>query len=92
MKTIDIEAREYFDKANGNSYFSARVTIDWTLPTERTIYVPFQYGYGTQSLYSSLQAAGAPALSRCEEQGITVNHSIRERCKQKDVKAWGQPE
>lgn len=45
MKTVDVKAKEWFDKINGNSYFSARIIIDYTLPTEQTIYLPFQYGY-----------------------------------------------
>lgn len=48
MKTIDITAKEWFDKVNGNSYFSAQITIDYSLPTQQTIYLPFQYGYGEQ--------------------------------------------
>lgn len=42
MKHIEIRAKEWFDKANGNSYFSARIYID----NEQVAILPFQYGYG----------------------------------------------
>ena len=46
MKTIDVNAKEWFDKVNGNSYFSMNVTIDYGTETEQSFYVPVQYGYG----------------------------------------------
>ena len=33
MKTLDINAREWFDKVNGNSYFSAQIVVDYDLPS-----------------------------------------------------------
>lgn len=42
MKTIRVHAKEWFDKANGNSYFSARIYID----DKQVAVLPFQYGYG----------------------------------------------
>lgn len=41
-KSLFIEGREWFDKVNGNSYFSARVWVDG----EIVGVLPFQYGYG----------------------------------------------
>lgn len=61
IKTIDINGLEWFDKINGNSYFSARVIIDYKLPTEKTVLVPFQYGYGDsyiQESFAALESAG----------------------------------
>ena len=46
IKTIDITAKEWFDKINGNSYFSAEVVINYNLKNTTTINLPFQYGYG----------------------------------------------
>lgn len=42
IRSMFIECREWFDKVNGNSYFSARVWINgkWKIT------LPFQYGYG----------------------------------------------
>jgi len=46
VKTIDINAKQWFDKANGNSYFSAQATINYGTKTAKTFYLPHQYGYG----------------------------------------------
>jgi len=46
IKTIDVQAKEWFDKVNGNSYFSAIVTINYGKKSEQTVILPFQYGYG----------------------------------------------
>jgi len=47
IKSIDIVAKEWFDKVNGNSYFAAQVVINQDYPHIREIiHLPFQYGYG----------------------------------------------
>lgn len=47
IKTLDIIAWEWFDKVNGNSYFSAQITLNQDYPhLMETISLPFQYGYG----------------------------------------------
>ena len=37
IKTIDIQAKEWFDKVNGNSYFSANVTINYGHENQKNI-------------------------------------------------------
>lgn len=46
IKTLDVQGKSWFDKVNGNSYFSSVITIDYGMDTEKTIKVPFSYGYG----------------------------------------------
>ena len=49
IKTIDINAREWFDKVNGNSYFSGTIVLNYGEDgenQEKTYDMPFQYGYG----------------------------------------------
>lgn len=55
MKTLDINAREWFDKINGNSYFSAEIVINYGTPSERKYFLPFQYGYGDAYLYNAFE-------------------------------------
>jgi len=55
MKTLDINAREWFDKVNGNSYFSAQIVVDYDLPTYKKYFLPFQYGYGDSFQWQSLK-------------------------------------
>ena len=55
LKTIDINAKEWRDKINGNSYFSSDVILNYGMQNEQTIKLPFQYGYGDQYVYESLR-------------------------------------
>lgn len=48
-RSLFIEGREWFDKVNGNSYFSARIWVDG----EQIAILPFQYGYGDQFQYEA---------------------------------------
>lgn len=45
IKTIDIQAKEWFDKSAGNSYFSAEVTINYGMKNQVNFYIPMTYGY-----------------------------------------------
>lgn len=94
MKTIDIQAKEYFDKKNANSYFSSLITVDFGMETEKTFSIPFTYGYETQYIHSSLSLLQKNGLidtiSRYElrVQGIEVRSSIQLNCSQKEVKNY----
>jgi hypothetical protein len=55
MKTLDINAREWFDKVNGNSYFSAEIVINYGTESERKYFLPFQYGYGDHYQYQAFE-------------------------------------
>ncbi|MBL4867483.1 MAG: hypothetical protein JKY67_14045 [Pseudomonadales bacterium] len=46
IKTIDVQAKEWFDKVNGNHYFSAIISINYGLKNSITLELPFQYGGG----------------------------------------------
>jgi len=90
MKTIYIHAKEYFDKANGNSYFASKVYVDDELKFE----LPYQYGYDDQSRYESMQQLVKAGMlengtwQECKEKGIKVNHRLETGCKKSDVKAF----
>ena len=46
IETIDLIAREWFDKINGNYYFSCEITINFGMENETIFNIPFEYGYG----------------------------------------------
>ena len=48
-RSVFVEARLWFDKTGGNSYFTARVWVDGHIISV----LPFQYGYGNQYLYEA---------------------------------------
>lgn len=96
VKTLDVQAKEWFDKVNGNSYFSGRITINFGMGDEKTIYMPFQYGYGDHyrhMAFEQLQKEGylSSAGDRVshwqyyQDHGIVARHSKQENCKKRDV-------
>ncbi len=98
IKTIDIQAREWFDKVNGNSYFSAQVTINYAMPDELTIYLPFQYGYGSQFEWASRAALISANIFTdnnysigewCRMHNIILRSNIQRGCKKRDIVAFG---
>ena len=52
LKSIFIEAREWFDKTGGNSYWSAQIQVN----NELVLTIPMTYGYDTAYLHNSLEA------------------------------------
>jgi hypothetical protein len=99
VETIDIIAKEWFDKVNGNSYFSATVTVNFGTDTEKTILVPFTGGYGESYVYEGMKQlkqggycteySGCPSRW-CRENGILLRTYKTENCKKRDVITWGQ--
>lgn len=97
IKTIDIQAKEWFDRISGNSYFAAVVTINFGLKTQQSFKVQFQYGYGNQYEYTAfqeLQKLGfipkqqnslTPPWSYYEQHNIIVRHNITRGCLKRDV-------
>ena len=101
MKTIDIQAKEWFDKVNGNSYFAGSVTVDYGMPTQQIFNMPFQYGYGDHYrdiAYRLLQSKGVikDATEReqlwqyAERNNIIVRYSMQRKCKQRELKAFNE--
>ena len=101
VKTIDIQAKEWFDKVNGNSYFSARITLNYGMQDATDCFLPFEYGYGdfyidkaTQELerlgYISPEHysnGGTQALwAYCQDKGIVLRTNKQKGCKKRDLK------
>lgn len=99
LKTIDIQAKEWFDKVNGNSYFSAIISLNYGMEDARQILLPFQYGYGSHYIDMAkeelvkqgiIKADKNDALWRyCEDHKIILRTSKHENCKKRDVVAYG---
>lgn len=92
LKTLNITAKEWFDKVNGNSYFSAQVTIN----NQHTIKLPFQYGYGSHyydmvSKYLLKHGWIATKLHILHTSNKVIINDVRiENCLKRDVVVWGQ--
>jgi len=94
IRTIDINAKEWFDKTYGNSYFSAIITLNYGLESMKKIPLHFQYGYGDhcvdmakkELIERELIPKDISALwSYCEENGIPLRLSKEENCLKRDV-------
>jgi len=96
IHTIDITAREWFDRTYGNSYFSGFMTVNYSLPSEANFYLRFQYGYGSQYIDESknilIKHGYIPkerelcALWRyCQENNIVLRTHLLENCKKAKV-------
>lgn len=96
MRTLDINAKEWFDRVNGNSYFSAIITIDYGTKKEKSYKLPFQYGYGEhyQDMAFELlknknlvdKVHSTLSLWRyCAERKIILRTHKQENCKKRDL-------
>jgi len=96
IKTIDVNAKEWFDRANGNSYFSMTVTINFGMKNEVSFFVPMQYGYENHyrdEAFTELQKRGyIPQQENnisywryYQDNNIIANHSIQENCSKKEL-------
>lgn len=97
IKAIHIRAKEWFDKFYGNSYFSARITVELRNGDDIDLVLPFQYGYGQhyqdvahkkiQEELSCLKGSWLYAL--CQKNNIKLHSTKIENCLKRDVKEWG---
>lgn len=100
IKTLDITAKEWFDRANGNSYFSAQITINYGMKTEKTVYLPIQYGYSSYYMEAAAKelaelkhitmAENTPLWKHCQGKKIILRDSKYCNCLKRDVTAHGQ--
>jgi len=91
IKSIAINAKEWFDKANGNSYFAGTIQVD-----DKVYLMPFQYGYGTQyeqeaknllTEFNLVSCDYGQSLKRyCEENNIKYYSKINTNCKKRELK------
>ena len=83
-------AKEWRDKVNGNSYFSARIENT----VENKVYaLPYQYGYGDQYKHEAikrLQEEGEIVLNyRCVSD-LPIKFIKIPNCKKRDTVAYGK--
>jgi len=98
IKTIDIQAKEWFDKVNGNSYFSATICINYGLKSQTYLELPFQYGYGDhyvdqafESIKKNINKSILKTLDTmqlwrfCNEHNIILRTSKQENCLKREL-------
>lgn len=99
IKTIDVQAKEWFDKVNGNSYFGGIVTVNYGMKDAKQFNMPFQYGYGEQYISEAndllrekglIKTDNRTALWRyCEDNKIILRTSKHKNQLKRDVIRYG---
>lgn len=93
LKTVDLSVLRWWDKVNGNSYFAGTITLNFGMPNECTLHMPFQYGSGSQPEFEAskvLQWAGIKFAGRgiqweCRESKVVYRFKERD-AKQAELK------
>ena len=95
IKTLDINALEWFDKINGNSYFSCTIVINYSLKDEKVLEMPFSYGYGDYYMQAAKELLIKEKLikdvrggfwSYCKDNNIILRNYKEKNCKKRDLK------
>jgi hypothetical protein len=99
VKTIDVTAKEWFDRVNGNSYFSAWITVNYQMDGEQSFGLPFQGGYRDHYISEAkeelirrgfLENSEMDLTRFCRENGIILRRYKIENCKKKEIIEFGQ--
>jgi hypothetical protein len=100
IKTIDVQAKEWFDRINGNTYFSAQITLNYGMKSEKTLHIPYEYGYDSYYEQASLDLLKKEGILKdvgtfgrlsvaCENRGIILRSS-KVKALKRDVIQWGE--
>ena len=95
IKTIDINAKEWRDKINGNSYFAGIITLNYEMKNEETFLMPYQYGYGSEyeneakgvlTFANKISADYETLYSYCKRENIILRSNIIRDCRKSELK------
>ena len=90
-ETIHCYGRKWWDKINGNSYFSAEIVLNYGQPNAQTIVLPFQYGYGDAYIYTALRELKerghitADNTADLRDSGIILRTNKQKNCKKREL-------
>ncbi len=92
IKSIDIYSMEWINRRNMDRYTSSRVIINESLDSERTIYLPFEYGFAesftrkvSELISLEYRIPKCPFWVLFERYGIKTRHHINRRVKKKEA-------
>jgi hypothetical protein len=91
INTIDINAKEWFDRINGNSYFAGSIVLNFGQDSQVQFTMPFEYGYGDyyiQKAMETLNDAGlieAKYTSELRDLGIILRTNMQRNCKKREL-------
>ena len=93
---IEIQAKEWFDRVNGNSYFAGTIKVRPQYGYDKEYLMLFQYGYGEQyeeqakkllTEFNVISCDYGQNLRRyCLDNGIEYDAFIKTKCKKRELK------
>lgn len=91
-KTIDVNAKEWIDKVNGNSYFCGTVTLNYGMKNEETFLMPFQYGSSylqeakaILTQFNKISTAYETLYSYCKRENIILRRNFQRNCLKREL-------
>ena len=91
INCINVTAKEWFDKKNGNSYFSADVQVIFHNKEVKNLKIPFTYGYGDYYIFESLEILKKNSICYFDNTyslrgaGIIFISNIQRGCKKSEL-------
>ncbi len=92
LKSVYITAKEWFDRVNGNSYFSCQIIVN----NKYKIVLPIQYGYGDHYVDMACKELVKLGLTDLDLYRWNNRKAIRfdsvkmENCLKRDVRSFGE--
>lgn len=97
IKTIDSNTKTWFDKVNGNTYFSTIIILNYGLKDQKEFKIPFKYGYSSFDFETTkflvkekLLPENLNSRYSLREAGIIFRQFTKNGCKKKEVVEWGR--
>lgn len=98
IQTVNVHAKENIDRTSGNAYVSVQTTV--VLKTGEVKLLKSWCQIGSSDFFEQLAMQEVAILLEinrnqsltkfCREHGITLFRSKNEKCKYRDVVAWGK--
>jgi hypothetical protein len=91
INTIDINAKEWFDRINGNSYFAGSIVLNFGQDNQIEFIMPFEYGYGDYYIQKAMQIIYDAGLieakypSELRDLGIILRTNMQRNCKKREL-------
>jgi hypothetical protein len=96
INTIDINAKEWFDRINGNSYFAGSIVLNFGQDSEIEFFMEFQYGYGDYYIQKAMEIlydrmlVGSKYTTELKNRGIILRTNMQRNCKKRELMEYNK--
>lgn len=98
IKTIDVQAKQWFDKTYGNTYSAVQTTLNFGMPDQTRLFTIWQSGsHWEQMAMETLRATFPeidpdkqnPLWKYCQDNGIILRRNVQDKCTKREIMDWG---